>query len=155
MTPCARQRVKRFIPTGAGRHVLSEMVFPRSYSGLTLSLRHQEDCSRTRPDSHYCRRHDENCHFRMAASELAGCAFALAVEVGFRTSFSIRRLQRPYTVCGRPTSENSIHSRKKFLCQKKPVKRGKERLLENQKKSRGWRYIWLLSFWGPAGGQRS
>ena len=86
MTPCARQRVKRFIPPGAGRHVLSEMVFPRSYSGLTLSLRHQEDCSRTRPDSHYCRRHDENSHFRMAASELAGCAFALAVEVEFQTS---------------------------------------------------------------------
>ena len=39
------------IPTGAGRHVLSEMIFPRSYSGLTLSLRHQGDYSRTRPDS--------------------------------------------------------------------------------------------------------
>ena len=131
-----------------------EMIFPRSYphNPVTASSRGLLPNPSVQSNN---RRHDENCHFRMTALEPAGCAFALAVEVGFRTSFSIRRLQRPYPVCGRPTSENSIHSRKKFLCQKKPVKRGKERLFENQKKSRGWRYIWLLSFWGPAGGQRS
>ena len=70
----------------------------------------------------------------MTALEPAGCAFALAVEVGFRTSFSIRRPQRPYPVCGRPTSENSIHSRKKFCCREILLNSGKERIFENQKK---------------------
>jgi hypothetical protein len=59
-TPCAWQRVDRVIPTGAGRRVLLEMVFPRSYSILTLSLRHQGDVVPIPVRIVVSRRHGEN-----------------------------------------------------------------------------------------------
>ncbi len=50
----------------------------------------------------------------MAASESAGCAFALAVEVGFRTSLSREGLiERPTVFMGRPL--NFPASKKDFF----------------------------------------
>ena len=68
----------------------------------------------------------------MTALKPAGCTFALAVEVGFRTSFKLGVVKRPYPVCGLPLLKTASIP-EKILRPKKPVKSRKERLFENQK----------------------